>query len=164
MVCSPQAATIMDTFLILRNNSSSVQDSVYTMLVVHQSGKASFRSRVTVANWNPGEYGVARVVKQRIRRHTGRDKSKVPYSVEHDSVNVDLTCGQVFHYGVPPREAGYRSLSTIETLMKTKEIIKRASEFAKPFRISKGTDFRLKDVDPDRSEERRVGKEYRSLW
>src|SRR5438046_7351009 len=33
--------------------------------------------------------------------------------------------------------------------MKTKEIIKRASEFAKPFRISKGTDFRLKDVDPD---------------
>src|SRR5438874_9805481 len=33
--------------------------------------------------------------------------------------------------------------------MRTKEIIKRASEFAKPFRISKGTDFRLKDVDPD---------------
>ena len=33
--------------------------------------------------------------------------------------------------------------------MKTKEIIKRAREFAKPFRISKGTDFRLKDVDPD---------------
>jgi len=47
------------------------------------------RSRVTVANWNPGEYGVARVVKQRIRRHTGGDKSKVSYSVEHDSVNVD---------------------------------------------------------------------------
>ncbi len=33
--------------------------------------------------------------------------------------------------------------------MKTKEIIKRASELAKPFRISKGKDFRLKDVDPD---------------
>jgi PPK2 family polyphosphate:nucleotide phosphotransferase len=33
--------------------------------------------------------------------------------------------------------------------MKTKEIIKRAREFAKPFRISKGKDFRLKDVDPD---------------
>jgi len=32
--------------------------------------------------------------------------------------------------------------------MKTKEIIKRAREFAKPFRISKGKDFRLKDVDP----------------
>jgi PPK2 family polyphosphate:nucleotide phosphotransferase len=33
--------------------------------------------------------------------------------------------------------------------MKTKEIIKTASELAKPFRISKGKDFRLKDVDPD---------------
>src|ERR1700730_782720 len=33
--------------------------------------------------------------------------------------------------------------------MKTKEIIKRASELARPFRISKGRDFRLKDVDPD---------------
>jgi PPK2 family polyphosphate:nucleotide phosphotransferase len=33
--------------------------------------------------------------------------------------------------------------------MKTKEILIRAREFAKPFRISKGKDFRLKDVDPD---------------
>ena len=33
--------------------------------------------------------------------------------------------------------------------MKTKEIIKKARELAKPFRISKGKDFRLKDVDPD---------------
>jgi PPK2 family polyphosphate:nucleotide phosphotransferase len=32
--------------------------------------------------------------------------------------------------------------------MKTKEIIKRGEEIAKPFRISKGKDFRLKDVDP----------------
>ena len=38
---------------------------------------------------------------------------------------------------------------TSENLMKTKEIIKRAREFAKPFRISKGKDFRLKEVDPD---------------
>jgi PPK2 family polyphosphate:nucleotide phosphotransferase len=33
--------------------------------------------------------------------------------------------------------------------MKTKEIIKRARELSEPFRISKGKDFRLKDVDPD---------------
>ena len=33
--------------------------------------------------------------------------------------------------------------------MKTKEIIKTASELAESFRISKGKDFRLKDVDPD---------------
>src|SRR5437660_8626563 len=33
--------------------------------------------------------------------------------------------------------------------MKTKEIIKTASQLARPFRISKGKDFRLKDVDPD---------------
>src|SRR5213080_4277286 len=33
--------------------------------------------------------------------------------------------------------------------MKTKEIIKTASELAKPFRISKGKNFHLKDVDPD---------------
>ena len=33
--------------------------------------------------------------------------------------------------------------------MKTKEIIKIARELAEPFRISKGKDFRLKDVDPD---------------
>src|SRR6266704_2563585 len=32
--------------------------------------------------------------------------------------------------------------------MKTKQIIKRAREFAKPFRVSKGKDFRLKNVDP----------------
>ena len=33
--------------------------------------------------------------------------------------------------------------------MKTKEIIKSASELARPFRVSKGKNFRLKDVDPD---------------
>ncbi|MFL6514041.1 MAG: polyphosphate kinase 2 family protein [Chthoniobacterales bacterium] len=33
--------------------------------------------------------------------------------------------------------------------MKTKNIIKKAREFAKPFRIEKGKDFRLKDIDPD---------------
>ena len=33
--------------------------------------------------------------------------------------------------------------------MKTKEIIKTAREIAKPFRITKGKDFRLKDVDPN---------------
>jgi PPK2 family polyphosphate:nucleotide phosphotransferase len=33
--------------------------------------------------------------------------------------------------------------------MKQKEIIKRASRLAKPFRVAKGKDFRLKDVDPD---------------
>jgi PPK2 family polyphosphate:nucleotide phosphotransferase len=32
--------------------------------------------------------------------------------------------------------------------MKTKQIIKKARKFAKPFRVSKGKDFRLKDVDP----------------
>jgi PPK2 family polyphosphate:nucleotide phosphotransferase len=33
--------------------------------------------------------------------------------------------------------------------MKTKEIIKRAHEFGKPFRVTKGRNFSLKDVDPD---------------
>jgi PPK2 family polyphosphate:nucleotide phosphotransferase len=33
--------------------------------------------------------------------------------------------------------------------MKTKEIIKTARKLARPFRISKGKNFRLKDVDPD---------------
>ena len=33
--------------------------------------------------------------------------------------------------------------------MKTKDIIKRTRELAKPFRVAKGKDFRLKDVDPD---------------
>jgi PPK2 family polyphosphate:nucleotide phosphotransferase len=33
--------------------------------------------------------------------------------------------------------------------MKTKELIKNARELARPFCISKGKDFRLKDVDPD---------------
>src|ERR1700741_5143130 len=33
--------------------------------------------------------------------------------------------------------------------MKKKEIIKTARELARPFRISKGKNFRLKDVDPD---------------
>ena len=33
--------------------------------------------------------------------------------------------------------------------MKTKEIIKRADEFATPFRVTKGKNFRLNDVDPD---------------
>src|SRR3954464_3039556 len=32
--------------------------------------------------------------------------------------------------------------------MKTNELIKNARELARPFRISKGKDFRLKDVDP----------------
>src|SRR5438045_7556339 len=32
--------------------------------------------------------------------------------------------------------------------MKTKQIIKRAGELAKAFRVSKGKDFRLKNVDP----------------
>jgi|SRR5215471_1724912 len=33
--------------------------------------------------------------------------------------------------------------------MKTKKLIKRAREFSEPFRITKGKDFRLKDVDPN---------------
>src|SRR5256886_12739848 len=33
--------------------------------------------------------------------------------------------------------------------MKTREIIKRARELAKPLRMSNGKDFRLKEVDPD---------------
>jgi PPK2 family polyphosphate:nucleotide phosphotransferase len=33
--------------------------------------------------------------------------------------------------------------------MKTKKLIKRAREFAEPFCVTKGKDFRLKDVDPD---------------
>jgi PPK2 family polyphosphate:nucleotide phosphotransferase len=33
--------------------------------------------------------------------------------------------------------------------MKTKELIRRAREVAVPFRVSKGKDFRLKDVDPN---------------
>jgi PPK2 family polyphosphate:nucleotide phosphotransferase len=33
--------------------------------------------------------------------------------------------------------------------MKTKELIKNARELARPFRVSKGKDFRLKEVDPD---------------
>jgi PPK2 family polyphosphate:nucleotide phosphotransferase len=36
-----------------------------------------------------------------------------------------------------------------QRFMKTKEIIKRAPEFAKPFRITKGKNFHLKDVDPN---------------
>jgi len=47
-------------------------------------------------------------------------------------------------------EPGTREWLTItdESFMKTKEIIKRARGFAKPFRVSKGKDLRLKDVDP----------------
>ena len=33
--------------------------------------------------------------------------------------------------------------------MDTKELIKRARTFARPFRVTDGTDFRLKDIDPD---------------
>ena len=38
---------------------------------------------------------------------------------------------------------------TIKSYMKTKEIIKRARDLAKPFRVSKGKKFRLTDVDPN---------------
>ena len=37
--------------------------------------------------------------------------------------------------------------------MKTKEIIKVARHGAKPFRVRKGKDFRLKDVDPNNTRE-----------
>ena len=37
--------------------------------------------------------------------------------------------------------------------MKTKEIIKVARRGTKPFRVSKGKDFRLKDVDPNNTRE-----------
>ena len=37
--------------------------------------------------------------------------------------------------------------------MKTREIIKVARHGAKPFRVSKGKDFRLKDVDPNNTRE-----------
>ena len=32
--------------------------------------------------------------------------------------------------------------------MSTKDIVERARSFAKPFRVTDGSDFRLKDVDP----------------
>ena len=37
--------------------------------------------------------------------------------------------------------------------MKTKEIMKVARHGAKPFRVSKDKDFRLKDVDPNNTRE-----------
>ena len=37
--------------------------------------------------------------------------------------------------------------------MKTKDIIKLARHGARPFRASKGKDFRLKDVDPNNTRE-----------
>jgi hypothetical protein len=37
--------------------------------------------------------------------------------------------------------------------MKTKEIIEVARHLAKPFRVSNGKDFRLKDVDPNDTSE-----------
>ena len=33
--------------------------------------------------------------------------------------------------------------------MKTKEIIKRARDFAEPFRVTKGKNFRLRNIDPN---------------
>jgi PPK2 family polyphosphate:nucleotide phosphotransferase len=33
--------------------------------------------------------------------------------------------------------------------MKTKKLIKRARDFSEPFRVTKGKDFRLKDIDPN---------------
>ena len=33
--------------------------------------------------------------------------------------------------------------------MKTKKLIKRSREVSDPFRVNKGKEFRLKDVDPD---------------
>src|SRR5215475_15804390 len=33
--------------------------------------------------------------------------------------------------------------------MKTKEVIKKVRELAEPFRVTKGKNFRLKEVDPD---------------
>jgi PPK2 family polyphosphate:nucleotide phosphotransferase len=48
--------------------------------------------------------------------------------------------------------------------MKTKEIIKRARQFAEPFRVNKGKSFRLRDVDPGdtrglKSEDKPMAKE-----
>ncbi len=37
--------------------------------------------------------------------------------------------------------------------METEEIIEVARRLAKPFRVSKGKDFRLKDVDPNNTRE-----------
>ena len=42
---------------------------------------------------------------------------------------------------------------TTKKLMKTKELIERACGLAKPFRVSKGKNFRLKDVDSNNTRE-----------
>jgi PPK2 family polyphosphate:nucleotide phosphotransferase len=52
--------------------------------------------------------------------------------------------------------------------MKTKEVIKRAKRFAKPFRITKGGGFRLKRIDPEdtldlKSEEKQRAREARAI-
>ena len=43
--------------------------------------------------------------------------------------------------------------------MKTKEIIKVARRLAEAFRVSKGKDFRLKDVDPNKLKELETAKD-----
>jgi PPK2 family polyphosphate:nucleotide phosphotransferase len=52
--------------------------------------------------------------------------------------------------------------------MKTKEIIKTARKIAKPFRVNKGKDFRLKDIDPNdtlgyKEEDKPTAKEVLAL-
>ena len=46
-----------------------------------------------------------------------------------------------------------KSVNASSDSMKTKEIIKVARQGAKPFGVSKGKDFRLKDVDPNNTRE-----------
>jgi hypothetical protein len=46
---------------------------------------------------------------------------------------------------VPERAHIEREVHKVET----KELIKRAGKFAKPFRVTDGESFHLKDIDPD---------------
>ena len=54
----------------------------------------------------------------------------------------------------PPRAnrtalLSYRGSDNTPALMETKKIIKIVRDLSRPFRITKGKDFRLKDVDPN---------------
>ncbi len=52
--------------------------------------------------------------------------------------------------------------------MKTKELIKRARAFAKPFRVTDGSEFRLKRIDPGDTlglgDEEKPRRRRRSRW
>src|SRR5437667_342239 len=82
------------------------------------------------------------------RRRTTSAAERKTDAADHSKKACSAMCGAGHLFTIKQEFLPRTSRITLRPLMKLKKLVKEAAETSRPFRITKGEDFRLKDYDP----------------